>query len=253
MLKVKKTIKMFVGGAFIRSESGRVQEINDVQVCHASKKDVRNAVAKALPAAQSWWKLTPYLRSQMIYRAAEVVHSRDEKQNSAVNALVHYAGWCDKYQQAFGSVNPVSTPHHNFSTLEPMGVVFLVSSAKKNMAQLFSDMGAILAAGNSVIVLLQGNQKLWANDLGEIFQASDFPAAVVNFLTGDIQELLSTVATHREIAAIAYQDPADQTFLELKKQSVDNLKRVIAVDKKKELDLVLQFCECKTVWHPIGL
>lgn len=277
-LPVSKTVKMYVGGAFIRSESGATKAFHNIdgsefaRVCIASRKDFRNAIVKAKPAAGSWASKTAYNRSQILYRMGEMAQGKfdeltslfmqtlgwDEEQaadevQAGIDTFIYYAGWCDKYQQVLGAVNPVAAPYHNFTTPEHMGVVVLIDSNEFSFQKLVDNICAILVGGNSIVVMVSEQCSPIVTTLGEIFATSDLPDGVVNLLSGDIKALSSHVATHMEVKAISFQNENEDLYFDMRSSSIDNMKRIIPFkgDKRKSIDLILDFVEQKTVWHPI--
>ena len=277
-LTVSKTVKMYVGGDFIRSESGAtVPFINSrglelARVCIASRKDLRNAVEKAKAGHVTWAKCSAYLRSQIIYRMAEMAQSKiselqalfmdtlgiNEKDalkmaQDGIDTFVYYAGWCDKYQQAMGAVNPVNGPYHNFTSSEAMGVVVLIDSSDFSFAKLIDNICSIIVSGNSVITLVSSKCSPLVTTLGEIFATSDLPAGAINLLSGDIKSLKDHIATHMEVKAISFQNEDQKIYSEIRQNSIDNMKRIVPFSsQRKSLELILNFVEHKTVWHPIG-
>jgi acyl-CoA reductase-like NAD-dependent aldehyde dehydrogenase len=277
-MEVSKTIKMYVGGAFIRSESGATvpfikNEAEYARVCVASRKDFRNAVVSAKAGEQKWNSLTAYNRSQILYRMAEMAQARESELinllldtsdlteeeiinevQSAIDTFVYYAGWCDKYQQVLGAVNPVAAPYHNFTSPDNMGVVVLIDSDKFSLQKLVDNICSILVGGNSVIAFVSTDCSPVVSNLGEIFQTSDLPAGVVNLLSGSYEKLIDNIATHMEVRAISFQNENEENYFKTRSESIDNMKRIIPFkeNKRKSLDLVLDFIEQKTVWHPIG-
>lgn len=278
-MNVLKTVKMYVGGAFIRSESGATEAFHRegtdeevARVCVASRKDFRNAVVAAKPAAEVWKSKTAYNKAQILYRMAEMAQAKESEfinvlldatqlseedvmndVQDMIDTFVYYAGWCDKYQQVLGAVNPVASPYHNFTTPENMGVVVHIDSDNFSLVKLVDNICSILVAGNSVISFVSPKCPLIVTTLGEVFQTSDLPAGVVNLLSGDAIGLSSHISQHMEVNAISFQNENENAFFEMRSNSVDNMKRVIPLrDKRKSLDLVMDFVELKTVWHPIG-
>ena len=279
-LEVLKTYKMYVGGAFPRTESGRfyspaVDKKSIGNICLGSRKDVRNAVVAARGAQASWASRTAYNRGQILYRIAEMLQGRAEQfrteltlQGLSVSAakaevqisidrLIVYAGWCDKYQQIFSSVNPTATSHFNFSVLEPTGVVFAFVNEDSPLLGLVSLVAPIIAGGNSCVVLASETRPLSAVTFGEVLNSSDVPGGVVNILTGNLHELHEHVARHMDINAIAY-DRGDKKILPtIQQHAADNVKRVksFSCDWKDTATanpyLIQDFCEVKTTWHPI--
>jgi aldehyde dehydrogenase (NAD+) len=273
-LKITKTPKCYVGGSFIRSESGRVAPLTDsaggflcnIPLC--TKKDLRNAVEAAAKAGAGWAKRTPYNRAQVLYRLAEMLESRATEMAAATNPrevratidrIVHYAGWADKYEQVLGCVNPVATPHFNFTVTEPVGIVGILAPENAQLLGLLTLILPAITAGNPVVALASRSCPLPAILLGEILAVSDLPGGVVNLLTGDRKDLLATFATHGQIRAVAAAaDQADATVLE--QGAAESVKRVII--HRPDTDwfsgahdspyAIRDFTEAKTVWHPIG-
>ncbi len=274
MLKITKTPKCYVGGAFIRSESGRVAPLTDnsgnflcnIPLC--TRKDVRNAVEAAAKAGAGWAKRTPYNRAQILYRLAEMLESRATEMaavtstrevRSTIDRMVHYAGWADKYEQVLGSVNPVATSHFNFTVTEPVGIVGILAPEDAPLLGLITLILPAITAGNSVVALASRECPYPAILLGEILAVSDLPGGVVNLITGDRADMLATFATHEHIRAIAaVADKADATALQ--QGAADSVKRVVihppATDwfsgKHETPYSIRDFTEAKTIWHPIG-
>jgi aldehyde dehydrogenase (NAD+) len=280
-MKVTKTPKCFVGGAFIRSESGRVVAINDrsgaffanIPLC--SKKDLRNAVEAAAKGGAAWSNRSPYNRAQILYRLAEMLEARSAEMIEAItltdakpaarevratiDRIVHFAGWADKYEQVLGTVNPVASSHFNFTITEPTGIVAIIAPEKNPLLALVTLTLHAITAGNSVVALAPSTHAYPAILLGEMLTTSDLPAGVVNLLTGDIMELASTIATHEHIRAIAAAvDPSTAKTLE--QGAAASVKRVrITAPNADWFDATFDsawqlrdFTEAKTVWHPIG-
>ena len=279
-LPVLKTYKLYIGGKFPRTESGRFyapecdgQALGNL--CLASRKDVRNAVTAARAAQSGWADRSAYNRSQILYRVAEMLEGRAEQLaaelqrqgltqsqstsevQQSIDRLVYYAGWCDKYQPIFSSVNPVASSHFNFSMLEPMGVVFLVASESSPLLGPISLLAPIIASGNSCVILASESKPLSLVTFGEVLQTSDVPGGVVNVLTGRKSELSEHFSSHKDINAVAY-DGDDSTLINLiQQEATSNLKRV-RIYHNDWLDqtsanpyLIQDFCEVKTTWHPI--
>ncbi len=278
-LPVLKTYKLFIGGKFPRTESGRTLTARHAKTgahlahfCQASKKDVRDAVVAARAALGGWSAATPYLRGQILYRAAEMIESRAEafaaeiaastgatsaaakrEVEAAADRFVHFAGWSDKYTQVFGSVNPVATPHFNFTTPEPTGVVVALAPDAPCLLGLVGAIAPVLVGGNTVIVVASEKAALPAMSLAEALATSDFPAGVINILTGLRAELAPTFASHMDINAIvdASGDAAIQKTLA--EGAAHNLKRVHFRDATVEDGYhILDTLEMKTAWHPVG-
>jgi acyl-CoA reductase-like NAD-dependent aldehyde dehydrogenase len=279
-LEIQKTYKMYIGGAFPRTESGRFYNpsINGNSlgnVCLASRKDMRNAVVAARGAHPGWANRTAYNRSQILYRIAEMLEGRsdqflDELQvqgltaaaarseiNHSIDRLIYYSGWCDKYQQIFSCVNPVASAHFNFSVLEPKGVVFLFANQDSPLLGLVSLLAPIIASGNSVIVLASETKPLTSITFSEVLNSSDVPAGVVNVLTGNAAELHEHVARHLDIDAIAVDGAAPALLKTIETFAADSVKLVKAFDvdwtdmENENPYLISDFCEVKTTWHPI--
>jgi acyl-CoA reductase-like NAD-dependent aldehyde dehydrogenase len=282
-LAVRKTYKLYVGGAFPRSESGRYDVALGpggealANVCRASRKDVRDAVVAARAAQSGWASRTAYNRAQILYRMAEMLEGRRAQFESelrsmgapaadaadevvaAVDRLVYYAGWCDKVQQVFSSVNPVASSHFNFSMLEPVGVVAILAPEESPLLGLASVIAPVLAGGNTCTVLASRTKPLAAVTLAEVMHASDLPPGVVNLLTGRRDELRDTLASHMDVDAILVCGGAPDEAAAIEQQAVHNLKRVRHERRVDWLDgaaespyAVLDFQEIKTTWHPVG-
>jgi acyl-CoA reductase-like NAD-dependent aldehyde dehydrogenase len=286
-LSVRKTYKLFVGGKFPRSESGRCltatsrsgQPLDNFS--HASRKDFRDAVAAARSALTGWSRASAYNRGQILYRAAELLqtraaelahevgrateHSPAKAQREvalAIDRLVHFAGWTDKYQQVFGSVNPVASPHFNFTVPEPVGVVAVVCPDEPSLVALVSLLARVILSGSTAVVLASERFPLPAISLAEILATSDVPGGVVNLLTGKRAELAPVIAGHRDVDAIvdASGDAAVRGLLQ--GGSAVNLKRYQDrslprgdwfTARAEDPYAILDGVEFKTAWHPIGL
>ena len=279
-LKILKTYKMYIGGKFPRTESGRYYTPESKgkslgNICLGSRKDVRNAVVAARAAQAGWAARSAYNRSQILYRIAEMLDGRRDQfiaelqlqglslaashteVDLSVDRMIYYAGWCDKFQQLFSSVNPVASSHFNFSMLEPTGVVFATASESSPLLGLVSLLAPVIAGGNSVIVLASESCPLSAVTFAEVLHSSDVPGGVVNLLTGKRSELGEHFAKHLDINALAY-DGSDADFLTmLKENATTNLKRIRAYDcdwsdsENQNPYLIQDFMEVKTTWHPI--
>jgi len=284
-LQVLKTYKMYVGGSFIRSESGKVVPALAAdgktvlaQVCRASRKDFRDAVVVARKAYPKWSGTSPYLKGQILYRAAEMLEMRAEEiereivRNTgssaavarrevadAVELLVHYAGWTDKFTAVFGSVNPVSSPHFNFTYPEGTGVVVIFCPDRPSFVSLAHLVAAAIATGNTCIVVASENAPLPALTFGEILATSDLPGGVVNILSGQRADIAPTAASHMDVNAIV--NGCEDTALDklLHEGTATNLKRysrhVVAANEWRlagRPEWMLDTIEFKTAWHPIG-
>ncbi|NCY21177.1 aldehyde dehydrogenase family protein [bacterium] len=279
-LDVRKTYKMLIGGAFVRSESGRALDVESPggkwlgHVCRASRKDFRNAVVAARKAASGWAGATAYLKGQILYRAAEMLEGRASgfcevlqsiglsagaakaEVSQAVDLLVYYAGWSDKYLQVFGAVNPVATPHFNFSVTEPMGVVAYVSGEKRPLLDLVSGIAPIVVGGNTVITLSTGRAAVAAMELGEVLETSDFPPGVINLLCGLREELVGQMSSHMDVNALVVQGGDQKEHTASREACAMNLKRYFPRDPGGKGDedpyRILDTVEIKTTWHPVG-
>ena len=279
VMTIKKTYKLFIGGKFPRSESGRVIDVRGkdgallANMSQASRKDFREAVVAARKASAGWAKATAYLRGQIIYRIAEILDGRGEQFVSelvshglsedkaredlaqAIDLLVYYAGWSDKYQAVFSSVNPVASSHFNFSAPQPNGVVGIIAPGRGSLSELVSTLAPVIVGGNCAVVL-SPQDATTAISFSEVLATSDVPAGVVNILTGKRDELGSEFAKHMDVNALMLcsSDSDEKRALEL--EAAENLKRV-SVHPNKSLKedpyLITDFQEVKTTWHPIGV
>jgi acyl-CoA reductase-like NAD-dependent aldehyde dehydrogenase len=262
-LPVKKTYKLFIGGAFPRSESGRTYEAQGQNVARASRKDVRDAVSAARPAQAKWAGMTAYNRGQILYRIAEMMEARiDEfadlssgrqEVERAIDRWVWYAGFADKLAQVLGSSNPVSGPYFNFTVPEPTGVVGVVAPDEPPLLGLVSRIAPVLVGGNAVVALASETRPLAAIELAEALATSDVPGGVVNVLTGRRDELAPWLASHMDVNAIDLTG-ADGLRADLERAAAENVKRVVlGRPDSQSLYEISAFLELKTVWHPIGL
>jgi acyl-CoA reductase-like NAD-dependent aldehyde dehydrogenase len=286
-IDVRKTYKLYVGGAFPRSESGRSYAVTDdagrflANAAAASRKDARDAVAAARKAFAGWAGRTPYNRGQVVYRIAEVLEGRrvqfveevrraeglsqrraEAAVDESVDRLVWYAGWADKLAQVVGGTNPVAGPYFDFSLPEPTGVVAVLAPQASSLLGLVSVVAPVVVTGNTVVVAASHRRPLPAVTLSEVLATSDVPGGVVNLLTGSLGDTAPTLAGHMDVNAIDLTgvagDPALAT--ELEQSAAENLKRVLrAPDAEPDwtappgLDRMTAFLETKTVWHPIGI
>ncbi len=262
-LPVKKTYKLFIGGAFPRSESGRTYEAEGQNVARASRKDVRDAVKAARSALPKWKTMTAYNRGQILYRLAEMIESRaaefaelctgrDEVERS-IDRIVWYAGWTDKLAQVLGASNPVAGPYFNFSVPEPTGVVGVVAPDEPPLLSLVSRVAPVVTGGNTAVVLASETRPLAAVELAEAIATSDVPGGVVNLLTGRRKELAPWLASHVDVNALDVSG-ADGQVADLERAAADSVKRVhrAAADVQSPWEIAA-FLELKTVWHPIGV
>jgi acyl-CoA reductase-like NAD-dependent aldehyde dehydrogenase len=262
-LPVRKTYKLYIDGAFPRSESGRTYLAEDQNVARASRKDLRDAVRAARQAFPKWAGLTAYNRGQVLYRIAEMMESRRsefadlcsglEEVDRSIDRIVWYAGWADKLTQVLGSANPVSGPYFNFTIPEPTGVVGVLAPVEPALAGIVSRVAPVIVGGNSTVVVASETHPLAAVELAEVLATSDVPGGVVNVLTGLRDELAPWLASHMDVNALDLAG-ADGTAPELEKLAAENVKRVVkgAPDSQSPWDIAA-FLELKTVWHPIGM
>ncbi|WP_103665074.1 aldehyde dehydrogenase family protein [Gracilimonas amylolytica] len=283
-IDVKKTYKMYIGGNFPRSESGRTYKALDsdgnllANACQGSRKDFRDAVKIARGAFNGWSSRSAYNRGQILYRIAEMLEDRRDQFmrelgpigfktaeaeadiNASIDRLIYYAGWTDKYQQVFGSVNPVASSHFNFSMLEPTGVVAAFAPEKSPLLGLVSIISPIIAGGNTCVVLASEEFPLPAISFAEVLNASDVPGGVVNILTGSREELSEHFSSHMDVNAMCYTDelPSDMKKLIDENASL-NVKRVVKRmikdwyhEDSQSPYFVTDFQEVKTTWHPVG-
>ena len=286
-LDVRKTYKLYIGGKFVRSESGKYLEAKGPDgahldnYCWGSRKDFRDAVVAARAAQDGWAKATAYNRGQILYRAAEMLESRREALAAEVSRshgvtleqartgvgrvcdrLVHHAGWTDKYQQVFGSVNPVASPHFNFTTPEPMGVVVILAPDLPVLLPMVSLLLPVILSGNTAIVIPSERAPLPALSFAEILATSDLPGGVVNILAGKRAELAPHIASHMDVNAIVDGAGVPEISAQLQAGVATNLKRYFNhalpeadwfTEKGEDPYWILDTVEMKTAWHPIGL
>lgn len=279
-LGIQKTYKLFIGGKFPRTESGRFIEFADpagtflANVSWGSKKDLRNSIVAARAAQSGWAASSAYLKGQILYRIAEVLDGRSgqfvdelvaqgqtakEAQDevaASIDLLVHYAGWSDKYGALFSSVNPVASSHFNFSLPEPTGVVGIIAPASGGLLGLVSVLAPAIVGGNTAVLLAAEKFPLTAISFAEVLATSDVPGGVVNILTGYRDELQSTFASYMDVNALVVcnEDPAFLKAIDL--EAAKNLKRVIRqADRPLEGSPyhILDLQETKTTWHPVGV
>jgi acyl-CoA reductase-like NAD-dependent aldehyde dehydrogenase len=261
-LPVRKTYKLFIGGAFPRSESGRTYEAEGQNVALASRKDVRDAVRAARAAQPKWAGMTAYNRGQVLYRLAEMVEARSAEfadlctgrpeVERTVDRIVWYAGWADKLAQVIGSANPVAGPYFNFTVPEPTGVVAVIAPDDPPLLALVSRVAPALTGGNAVIAIASETRPLAAIELAEALATSDVPAGAVNLLTGRHAELSPWLASHMDVNALDLTG-ADGGSADLERAAAENVKRVVrgTADSQSPWDIAA-FLELKTVWHPVG-
>lgn len=284
-LPITKTPKCYVGGAFIRSESGRVAALNDAggkffaNIPQCTRKDLRNAVEAAAKAGPGWAKRSGYNRGQILYRLAEMIEARGSEMadaialggasdaaatkevSASIERLIHYAGWADKFVQVLGSVNPVSSPHFNFTVTEPMGIVGVIAPDEAPLLALVSLIAPAIAGGNSVVALASQARPYPAIVLGEMLATSDLPGGVVNILTGQRSEMLPTFATHEHLRALSGVANADERK-QLRLGAAESVRRTRLqksedapdwfADSAQGVHEIRELIEFKTTWHPIG-
>lgn len=290
-IPITKTPKVYVGGAFIRSESGRTFPIHEANgngsprflanIPQCTRKDVRNAIEAAAKAGPGWAKRTPYNRGQIIYRLGEMIEARSAEMCSAivrttgetkanaerevastVDRLIYYAGWADKYEQVLGNTNAVAGPFFNFTVVEPMGIVGVIAEDRFPLLGLISLIAPAIVSGNTVVALASQQSPYPSIVLGEMLATSDLPGGVVNILTGFRAEMVPTFATHTHLRGISAVVSAEERKT-LALGAADSIKRLKArnaddvvdwlSDKTQSVYDIRDFCEFKTTWHPIGV
>lgn len=277
-IDVMKTYKLYINGAFPRSESGRVYELKDAKgafianPCWASRKDLRDSVVAARSAFSGWSKATAYNRGQVLYRIAEVMQGRssqfaDEivaqegittKQalaqvEESIDLMVWYAGWTDKISSLSGANNPVAGSFYNFTIPEAIGVVGAFIEGKPSLISLIASVGSIIASGNTAVVIASEKFPLTAITFAEVCATSDVPAGVINILTGKTPELVGWMGSHMDVDAVDASGLSSKQLTELKIAGADNLKRIHSFKSVKSPDRILAFVEHKTVWQTIGV
>jgi acyl-CoA reductase-like NAD-dependent aldehyde dehydrogenase len=275
-LEVKKTYKLYINGAFPRSESGRVYEVKSVKggfianPSLASRKDLRDAVVAARAAQSGWAKATAYNRGQILYRIAEMLEGRadqfaaeislssgvtlkkaQDEVSEAIDRWVWYAGWSDKLAAAFGATNPVSGPYYNFTIPEPQGVIAVAPA--ESFLSFIDAVAPAIVSGNTVVALVPGSAAIAAMDFAEVLATSDLPAGVINILTGSHDELAPWAASHMDIDGFDISGIDKKKRTELKIAGAENLKRIHSFEGAISPSRIYAFMEAKTVWHPIGV
>jgi acyl-CoA reductase-like NAD-dependent aldehyde dehydrogenase len=280
-VEILKTYKIYIGGQFPRTESGRYYVLSNkkgetiANMCLSSRKDFRNAVVAARGAFGGWSGRAAFNRGQILYRIAEMLEGRkaqfveelvtqgetkavaEKEVAQSIDRLVYYAGWCDKYQQLFGTVNPVASSHFNFSVPEPTGVVSIIASEKESLLGLISVIAPCIAGGNTCVVLASYSKPLCAVTLSEVLATSDLPGGVVNILTGTSKELHAHFSNHMDVNAVIYCRDDAQEQKAISENASLNVKRSFIWNKdwSKEDNqnpyLILDTQEIKTTWHPI--
>ncbi|MGI0149885.1 MAG: aldehyde dehydrogenase family protein [Thermoplasmata archaeon] len=284
-LEVRKTYKLYVGGEFIRTESGRYDPVPDVSgeflanVSRGSRKDLREAVRKARAGQPGWAGKSQYSKGQILYRMAEMLDGRAEsfeqllretrglkpaaarsEVRAAIDRLVHYAGWSDKYGALLGTVNPVASSYFDFSVPEPTGVVGIVAPETPDLLGLVSHLAPVIVSGNAAVALLSEKYPLASLELAEILATSDLPAGVANLISGRKEELVPHLARHMDVNAIADAGGNRALSKSIAEDAAVNVKRVKSyriadyfADDAQGLDFIESFTEIKTTWHPIGV
>jgi len=280
-MEILKTYKLYIGGQFPRTESGLSYLVTApygkaiANACLASKKDVRNAVQVARKAQSSWAAKTAFNKGQILYRIAEVLEGRKaqfieeicslgasieeatQEVQISIDRCVYYAGWADKYQALSSSVNPVASSHFNFSVPEPMGVVGLVACQESALSGLVSQLLPIIVGGNTAVLIANSTKPLCAITLGEVLATSDVPGGVVNILTGNVAEMLPTLAGHMDVNALCLAKIPTELMVSAQESAIDNLKRCIIQTQTfseasaQGMQYITDFQEIKTTWHPI--
>ena len=275
---MKKTYKLFIGGAFPRTESGRTYEVKNskgvfiANPCMASRKDLKDAVVAARAAQSGWSQASAYNRGQILYRVAEMLEGRSEqfiseiseitgatKQKAlveveqSIDLLVWYAGWTDKISALDGATNPVAGPYYNFTIPEALGVVGFIAPKKSALLGFIAGIAPIIASGNVVIALASESAPLPAMSLAEVIATSDVPAGVINILTGKTAELAPWFASHMDIDGLDISGLDSKLVAEIKIAGAQNLKRIHSFKEIVTPGRILAFMESKTVWHPIGV
>ncbi|MCO4815195.1 MAG: aldehyde dehydrogenase family protein [Flavobacteriales bacterium] len=280
-LEVLKTYKIYIGGKFPRTESGRFYNpLNSKgeqlgNICLSSRKDVRNSVVAARKAFGGWSERAANNRGQILYRIAEMLEGRksqfieelmfqgstkkaaENEVNVSIDRLIYYAGWCDKYMQVLGSINPVASSHFNFSMHVPMGVIGVVADQTTSLIGLVSNIAPVIAGGNTCVVLSAENLPLCAITFAEVLNSSDVPGGVVNILTGSPAEMIKPLTTHMDVNGMVYSGNDRSTIKKLKESSALNLKRIMTYDEdwiKADAQNLYMLSDCqevKTTWHPI--
>jgi len=281
-LKVLKTYKLYIGGEFPRTESGRFYALKNskgvqiANICNGSRKDFREAIVKARAAFGKWSKRTAFNRGQILYRIAEMLEARklqfvdelvlqgfnkkeaEQEVNASIDLLIYYSGWADKYQQVFSSVNPVASSYFNFSLPEPSGVVSIIASEKNSLLGIVSMIAPVIVGGNACVILASYSKPLCAITFGEVLNSSDVPGGVVNILTGTKKELISYFSNHMDVNSVFYGGDSKEEMKEIQVNASLNVKRVVqnkngTLNKMMDPYLIMNFQETKTIWHPIGI
>jgi acyl-CoA reductase-like NAD-dependent aldehyde dehydrogenase len=284
-LEVRKTYKLYLGGEFVRSESGRADRVDSAKgaflanVARGSRKDLRDAVVKARAAQSGWASKSAYLKGQILYRMAEMLEGRassfeeilresrgatpaaaKKEVRAAIDRLVYYAGWSDKYTSILGTVNPVAASYFDFSVPEPTGVVGIVAPETPDLLGLVTHLAPVIVTGNSAVVILAEKHPLPSLELAEVLATSDLPGGVANLISGRREELVSHLARHMDVNAISDASGDAAISKAIAEDAAVNVKRVRAYrrldyfsDDAQGLEFLESFVEIKTTWHPIGV
>jgi acyl-CoA reductase-like NAD-dependent aldehyde dehydrogenase len=284
-IDVQKTYKIYIGGEFVRTESARYYPLSDAKsgklvanVCLSSRKDFRNAVVAARKAQPEWAGRSAYNRSQILYRIAEMMEGRREQfvselkrsgytaakavkeVDASIDRMVYFAGWCDKYQQIYSTVNPVAGSYFNFSVPEPTGVISVVAPEEQPLAGLISVIAPVIAGGNTCVVLCSEKSPLTAITFSEVLHSSDVPGGVINLLTGTEAELADHFSSHMDVNTVLYTRSDKNNLKKIQENASLNVKRVVVRNEKDWTDAktenpyaILDTLEIKTTWHPIGV
>ncbi len=283
-LPVLKTYKLYIGGQFPRTESGRYYEVKDkkdsliANLCLSSRKDMRNALVAARGAQHSWANKTAYLKGQILYRIAEILEGRktqfieelttlgystknaENEVLESIDRLIYYAGWSDKYQQIFSTVNPVAGPYFNFSKPEPTGLVVVTAPSTSPLLGLVSMLAPIFVGGNASVIVADEQSGTVAISFAEVLHSSDVPGGIINILTGKQSELLPIAATHLDVNAIWVSDSSAELIKQIQQDASLNVKHIFtknfkdwSSDKAQNPYLIQEFQEIKTTWHPVGM
>ena len=276
-IDIKKTYKLFINGAFPRTESGRTYEIKSAKgvfianPCLSSRKDLKECVVAARSAWSGWSQATAYNRGQILYRLAEMLEGRrgqfvdeiilvtglskvkaEKEVSDSIDRLVWYAGWSDKLSSLSGAINPVAGPYYNFTVAESMGVIAAIAPEAPSLLGLIDTIAPIIVGGNTVIVLASTNAPLSAMSFAEVIATSDVPGGVINILTGKKNEIAPWMASHMDIDGLDISGLAIKSHAAIRIAGADNLKRIYSFNSS-DPGRILAFLENKTLWHPIGL
>jgi len=277
-LDVRKTYKIYIDGKFPRTESGRIYPLKDpagniiANICRGSRKDLRESIVSNRKAQSGWSSKSAYNKGQILYRIAETLESRKaqfvdilckqgdittnarKEVDTAIDALVYYAGWCDKYIQVFSSVNPVESSHFNFSYPEPTGVVTVMAPQKQGLLGIVNLIAPMIIGGNVCTVFASEKYPMTAVDFAEVLNASDVPGGVVNIITGLQKEFIGHASSHMDVNAILFSDLDQAQRKDIQENASLNVKRVLDFSKEDMLSpyRILAAQEIKTTWHPVG-